>query len=133
MRVAGVVCIAIIAMLTAVPTSSALLGSAVTTSVRIRDIGTVLAWAPVPAATGYEVFRKLDDGPRELIATTSTPLLFDSLTTSFGRAVYTILPFTLVPGVTYSGGQCVVQDGADVQVQVSNCASGAGPRWDPQP
>lgn len=134
MRAIGVFVTVALFMLSAAPPSSAEIpaGPDATTIVYVRDFGTVLSWAPVAAATGYDVYRKVDHQPPQLIATTGVTFLIDDDAPAAGRIIYSILPFSAVPGVTYSQTDCVTWRGDDVSVSVSSCASSSGPQFDPE-
>lgn len=96
------------------------------TAVYIRDVGTLLSWAPAPGATSYEVYRTVGDEAPVLVTTTSNVAIFDGAT-PLGRVVYSVMPLSIVPGVQFSRSECVSMHGEDVSLQVSQCAGTTGP------
>lgn len=122
MRALGVGIVVALTLLSAVPTMAASTDSLATTSVYVRDVGTLLTWTPAPGATGYHVYRAVDHDRPELIGTTVGPLLFDAHDVKGTRVVYSILPFSAIPGITYSQSDCVTWRNGSASVTVSECA-----------
>jgi hypothetical protein len=101
-------------------------GVLTTTAVHLQGLGIVLSWAPAAGATSYHVYRAIGDDAPTFVAATAAPFLYDASSPDFGLVTYYIEPRSSVSGFTYSGGECVYQNGPTISVTVSDCTKPSG-------